>query len=102
MVWVMGVEPTRPKPQEPKSWMSTYFTIPRYSQPELHWSWKTSQAFTGCPIYLGDSCAREYDPLEQVMGIEPMFSAWKADTLTIVLHLQMVGLLGLEPRAIQL
>ena len=28
-------------------------------------------------------------PLEQVMGIEPTFSAWKADVLAIVRHLQM-------------
>lgn len=28
-------------------------------------------------------------PLEQVMGIEPTFSAWKADVLAVVRHLQM-------------
>lgn len=36
-------------------------------------------------------------PLEQVMGIEPTFSAWKADVLTIVRHLQMGGSEGVEP-----
>lgn len=37
-------------------------------------------------------------PLEQVMGIEPTFSAWKADVLSIVRHLQrMVQVGGLEP-----
>lgn len=30
LVWVMGVEPTRPKPQKPKSCTSTNFAIPRY------------------------------------------------------------------------
>ena len=29
--------------------------------------------------------------LEQVMGVEPTSSAWKADALTVVLHLQMMG-----------
>lgn len=28
-------------------------------------------------------------PLEQVMGIEPTFSAWKADVLAVVRHLQI-------------
>ena len=28
-------------------------------------------------------------PLEQVMGIEPTFSAWKADVLSVVRHLQI-------------
>ena len=37
-------------------------------------------------------------PLEQVMGIEPTFSAWKADVLAVVRHLQrMVQVGGLEP-----
>ena len=27
-------------------------------------------------------------PLEQVMGVEPTFSAWKADVLAVVRHLQ--------------
>ena len=35
--------------------------------------------------------------MEQVMGVEPTSSAWKADALTVVLHLQMVGHRGLEP-----
>lgn len=43
-----------------------------------------------------------HSSLEQVMGIEPTSSAWKADALTVVLHLQMVVLQGLEPRTYRL
>lgn len=42
------------------------------------------------------------NPLEQVRGVEPPSSAWKADALTVVLHLQMVGLQGFEPKTIRL
>lgn len=35
--------------------------------------------------------------LEQVMGIEPTYSAWKADILTVVRYLLMVTEMGLEP-----
>ena len=34
LVWVMGVEPIRPKPQKPKSCTSTNFVIPRYGAGE--------------------------------------------------------------------
>ena len=34
LVWVMGVEPIRPKPQKPKSCTSTNFAIPRYGAGE--------------------------------------------------------------------
>lgn len=32
-----------------------------------------------------------YNPLEQVRGVEPPSSAWKADVLSVVQHLQIVG-----------
>lgn len=54
----VGVEPTRPRPQEPKSCTSTNSAIP------------------GCGPW---------------GGIEPTFSAWKADVLAVVLHLRILG-----------
>jgi hypothetical protein len=35
--------------------------------------------------------------MEQMTGIEPAFSVWKTDVLTVGLHLQMVEMTGLEP-----
>lgn len=43
--------------------------------------------FSGDPFPLYQLSGPEVT-LEQVMGVEPTSSAWKADALTVVLHLQ--------------
>ena len=35
--------------------------------------------------------------MEEMMGIEPTSSAWKAEVLAIKRHLHMVELVGVEP-----
>ena len=41
----------------------------------------------------GQCMDREYEPLERIRGIEPLYSAWKADVLADVLHPHMARLL---------
>ena len=40
-------------------------------------------------------------PLEQVMGIEPTFSAWKADVLAVVRHLRNSHIIASKPEFVK-
>lgn len=80
----VGVEPTRPRPQEPKSCTSTNSVIPGCGP------WRGNRT----PTYQSPSewpVAGVSRDVEQVMGVEPTSSAWKADALAVVLHLRILG-----------